>query len=131
VIAERRKHANEPLCTTLISGIAQEIWFDTLRDVPNELQEDLRALREELDEEERAILLLFVHEELPWKEVVQILGDDSAQVGTDGAARESARLRARLSRAKSKLKEAAIKAGLVDQVDDARAIRDEMRPRRG
>jgi RNA polymerase sigma-70 factor (ECF subfamily) len=130
VIADRRHHAAEPLRTTHLSGIAQEMWLDTLRALPDALRDDLRALRETLDEEERAILLLFVHEELPWKEVVQILCAE--EVLADGAAlnQENARLRARWSRAKAKLEAAALDAGLVDRMDNARVIIAEMRPRR-
>jgi RNA polymerase sigma-70 factor (ECF subfamily) len=72
-----------------------------------------RALRDELEPDDKTLLVLRVDRDLAWSDVARVmLGDDGAS--DDDIERESARLRKRFQLLKTDLRERARKAGLVD-----------------
>lgn len=78
-----------------------------------DVKDKIRALREELPEEDQTILILHVDRALPWREIAIVLSEQGEALDDDGIDRESARLRKRFERVKVELKELATKAGLI------------------
>jgi RNA polymerase sigma factor (sigma-70 family) len=77
----------------------------------------IRALREQLESDDQALLFLRVDRQMEWRDIALVMStsDDSPQASLDEAAlaREAARLRKRFERVKVELKELAKKAGLL------------------
>jgi RNA polymerase sigma-70 factor (ECF subfamily) len=78
-----------------------------------EVKDKVRALREQLPEEDQAILILHVDRGLPWREIAMVMSEEGEAVADDVLDRESARLRKRFERVKVELKALAQKAGLI------------------
>jgi RNA polymerase sigma-70 factor (ECF subfamily) len=76
----------------------------------------LQALRDSLEEEDRALLVLRVDRDLSWKELARILWETNPDRPVDepSLAREAARLRKRFQVVKDRLREMAAREGLVD-----------------
>jgi len=81
----------------------------------------LARLRASLSVEEQTLLVLRVDRELEWEEIAEVLGpgpeDDDTPPGGGGArpaARRAAALRKRFERLKARLREEAMKNGLVE-----------------
>ncbi|MCB9593261.1 MAG: sigma-70 family RNA polymerase sigma factor [Sandaracinaceae bacterium] len=71
-----------------------------------EVKDRFTALRDELDEGERSLLVLRVDRRMPWADIAQVLGEDDANAVP--------RIRKRFSLLKAKLHERARAAGLID-----------------
>ena len=78
-----------------------------------DVKDKIRALREELPDEDQTILILHVDRGLPWREIAMVLSEQGEALDDDGIDRESARLRKRFERVKAELKALATKAGLL------------------
>jgi len=78
-----------------------------------EVKDRLQVLRDSLDMDDHAILILRVDRDLPWEEVARVMLSDNAP---DAAAlsREAARLRKRFQVLKEELRKRARSAGLID-----------------
>jgi RNA polymerase sigma-70 factor, ECF subfamily len=104
-----------------LSHLAERVRTATQRHLQTAAMDRLRAIRESLDDEERAILVLRVDRAMSWAEIARIFSPD---VDDDAAlARESARLRKRFQAVKIKIRAAARRAGLL--ADDADAGADD------
>jgi RNA polymerase sigma-70 factor (ECF subfamily) len=81
-----------------------------------EVKDKWRELRETLDPEDRAILVLRVDRDLEWNEIARVMLGESEQDHTAAElAREAARLRKRFQLLKEDLRERARAAGLVEE----------------
>jgi RNA polymerase sigma-70 factor (ECF subfamily) len=77
-----------------------------------DVKDRFRALRESLDQDDRALLILRVDRGLSWKDVARVtLGDD---VDDAALAREETRLTKRFQLLKEELRRRAKEAGLID-----------------
>jgi RNA polymerase sigma-70 factor (ECF subfamily) len=78
-----------------------------------DVKDRFRQLRDALDEEDRALLVLRVDRELPWEDVARVmLGDEASDDAT--ITRETDRLRKRFQLLKGELRRRAREAGLLD-----------------
>jgi RNA polymerase sigma-70 factor (ECF subfamily) len=78
-----------------------------------DVKDRFRAIRESLDPDDRALLILRVDRALPWQDVARVtLGDDAVDEAV--LAREVARLTKRFQLLKEELRRRAKDAGLID-----------------
>jgi RNA polymerase sigma-70 factor (ECF subfamily) len=77
-----------------------------------DIKDKWRELRDSLDPDDRALLVLRIDRDLDWVEVSRVMLAD-ADAETDSLERESARLRKRFQKLKEELRERARQAGLV------------------
>jgi len=111
--AGRRRHREAPAEASRIEAVAQAVRTETLSFLQTDKRDKLLALRDELPEEDRILLILRVDRRLEWTEIARVLaGDDEAP---DDAAlkREAARLRKRFQIVKDRLRDLARREGLV------------------
>jgi RNA polymerase sigma-70 factor, ECF subfamily len=95
-----------------ISELADQVRSRTVAHLRSEVKDGIRALRDQLDEDEQQLLVLRVDRDLGWNEIADILSDDDLD---DAArARASARLRQQFQKLKTRLRELAIAEGLID-----------------
>lgn len=101
-----------------LSGIAENVESSTLGFLRSEVKNGIRALRDELPPEDRELLILRVDRNLDWSDVARVFAeeqreDGSAEPTQADLARLAATLRKRYERVKKKLKDEAVKRGLV------------------
>lgn len=103
---------SQRLGTVEAQRVAVEVRSRTRPYLRTEVKDRFTALRDELSESERELLVLRVDRGLEWVTIAEILAPDDA----DAAAvkRKSASLRKRFERVKDKLRGLAIEAGLLD-----------------
>jgi RNA polymerase sigma-70 factor (ECF subfamily) len=112
--AGRRLRREAPGEQSAIEAVAQAVRTETLPFLKTEKRNRLQALRDELPEEDRMLLILRIDRRLEWVEIARVLGG-----GDDGPAdeaalkREAARLRKRFQIVKDRLREMAKREGLV------------------
>jgi RNA polymerase sigma-70 factor (ECF subfamily) len=95
-----------------LSGVAEAVRDTTLTFLRSEVQDRMKALRDELAEDDRQLLVLRVDRELAWDEVARVFaGDDGPP--SEELARTATALRKRFERIKKKLRERAIEEGLI------------------
>lgn len=109
-----------------LSGIAENVESSTLQYLRSEVKNGIRALRDELPPEDRELLILRVDRNLDWTDVARVFADEQRmEAGGDPAAgpapeptaaelgRLAATLRKRYERVKKRLRDEAVKRGLV------------------
>lgn len=84
-----------------------EPWRDT------EVKDHIRTLRDDLDPDDRALLILRVDRNLGWKDVALVMLERDEPTAAD-LDREAARLRKRFEHVKKQLRARAATAGIVD-----------------
>jgi RNA polymerase sigma-70 factor (ECF subfamily) len=109
-IEKKRRSRTVALESSEIAQIADQVRTETISFLKTEKKSRLRALRDSLSPEDRALLVLRVDRGLPWEELVHALADDVRDA--EGVKREAARLRKRFQLVKEKLKALAKKEGL-------------------
>ena len=77
----------------------------------SEVKDGVRALREQLDDDEQQLLMLRIDRDLSWNEIAEILDDDD---DPQAVARTAARLRQQFQKLKTRLRELAIAEGLIE-----------------
>jgi RNA polymerase sigma-70 factor (ECF subfamily) len=108
----RRREAREGGDSALES-VAGAVRTETLAYLRTQTKTRLQALRDELPEEDRMILVLRVDRRLEWNELARILAGEDQPLDAGGVAREAARLRKRFQLVKERLREAAKREGLI------------------
>lgn len=73
----------------------------------------MRALREQLDDDQQTLLILRVGRQLSWKELAVVMGEAPLDAGEPELTRASARMRGRFQAAKAQLRALAEEAGIV------------------
>ncbi|HJL14738.1 MAG TPA: sigma-70 family RNA polymerase sigma factor [Sandaracinaceae bacterium LLY-WYZ-13_1] len=106
---QSRRHA--PLSE--ISEVAVRVRTETIPYLRTEVKDRFAQLREALEPDDRALLVLRVNQELSWKEIAVVL---EAVDGLDEAAlaRASARLRQRFQKVKQRIRELAVERGILE-----------------
>lgn len=78
-----------------------------------DVKDRIRALRDQLDEDDQLLLILHIDRNLPWREVAMVMHEQGPQLEAELLERECARLRKRFERVKGELKALAQKEGLL------------------
>ena len=98
-----------------ISQKLQDIRTETLAYLRTETKTRLRALRDSLDEDDRALLMLRIDRGLAWDELARVFAD--SELDAAALKREAARLRKRFQLVKEKLRDLAQREGHVPPKD--------------
>jgi RNA polymerase sigma-70 factor (ECF subfamily) len=106
----RRRDAKNLTSTPHLSEIVEAVRTETLTFLRTEKRNRLRALRDSLPEDDRALLVLRVDRGLAWDELARILAD--GDLDEEGRKREAARLRKRFQLVKDRLKALAKEQGI-------------------
>jgi RNA polymerase sigma-70 factor (ECF subfamily) len=112
----RRSPQNRPSRRVDLSDIEPAVAAVRSRTLPflrTEVKDDFARIRESLDPDDQALLILRVDRELSWDEITQVFGDSSAESAAERR-REAARLRKRFQRIKNEIMKRATDAGLLD-----------------
>jgi RNA polymerase sigma-70 factor (ECF subfamily) len=92
-----------------ISAIVEQVRTATVPFLKTEIKDELRRLRDALDPDDHALLVLRIDRKMSWKDIARALpGDDGQEVD-----RRAATLRKRFERAKTMLREMATARGLI------------------
>lgn len=97
-----------------LENVAQAVRTETLGFLRSEKRSKLEALRDALEPEDRALLVLRVDRGLTWNELARVLAEDEAPRDEAATIREAARLRKRFQLLKERLRELAKREGLSD-----------------
>jgi len=104
-----------------VSEIADRVRTQTLPFLRTEAKSELARIREALDEEDRALLVLRVDRGLSWNDIALVFAGDDASKAT--LERTSARLRKRFQAVKSEIRKRAREAGLLPSSQPAKSKR--------
>jgi RNA polymerase sigma-70 factor (ECF subfamily) len=105
--AARREKRGMRVGESALEHLVAAVRTETLSFLRTEKRTRLQALRDALDPEDRALLVLRVDRGLPWNDLARVLAEGSETLDEAGATREAARLRKRFQLLKEKLREAA------------------------
>lgn len=97
----------------LLLGTMERIRTGTPLHQQTEAKSRMRALREQLDDDQQTLLILRVGRQLSWKELAVVMGEVPLDAGEEALTRASARMRARFQAAKAELRALAEEAGIV------------------
>jgi RNA polymerase sigma-70 factor (ECF subfamily) len=109
----RRKREAREGGDSALESVAGAVRTETLAYLRTQTKTRLQALRDELPEEDRMILVLRVDRRLEWNELARILAGEDPPLDAQSVAREAARLRKRFQIVKERLREAAKREGLI------------------
>lgn len=90
--AGRRLRREAPGQDSAIEAVAETVRTGTLPFLETEKRNRLQALRDELPEEDRMLLILRVDRRLEWTEIARVLAGDDEPVDEGALKREAARL---------------------------------------
>lgn len=113
---------NTQLSRDALAEVADKVRTSTISYLRSEVKQGVQRLRESLDEEDQALLILRVDRNLPWNDVARIMLDEDEGGGEGAAAnappaaiaRKAAALRKRFERVKDHLRELAKQQGLLE-----------------
>jgi RNA polymerase sigma-70 factor (ECF subfamily) len=118
--ARRRRAHHVPLSHAgPISEIANRIRTTTLASARSESKTLIVRLRERLPVDDQTLLILRVNRRLAWTEIAQVMLHEGEVAEPAVLEKEAVRLRKRFQLAKDKLREMALKQGLVQADDDS------------
>ena len=103
---------------SMISEVADRVRTQTLPHLRTEVKDRFAELRETLEPDDQALLILRVNRGLSWKEIAQIL-DGAAVDDEAGLTRGAARFRQRFQVVKVRMHELAERDGLLDSENQA------------
>ncbi len=106
-----RANCNIPL--SQVSEIADRLRSQTHEFLRSEVKDRFAELRQELEADDQALLILRVDRGLEWGEIAEVLSD--AQLDDDEQKRVAARLRQRFQTVKKRLRQRAIEHGLISE----------------
>ncbi|HTJ46489.1 MAG TPA: sigma-70 family RNA polymerase sigma factor [Kofleriaceae bacterium] len=97
-----------------VAELAAHVRTSTLPFLRTEVKDELAKLRDELDPDDHALLILRIDRRLSWRDIARALPGD----GTDEIDKRAATLRKRFERAKSQLRELASARGIIPATED-------------
>jgi RNA polymerase sigma-70 factor (ECF subfamily) len=103
-----------------LDAIAERVRTATERHLQTEAKDQLHAIRDSLDEEERSLLVLRVDRNMAWLDIARVFSSPDAP--QDALTRESARLRKQFQSIKEKIRAGARDAGLLEETPGAGAL---------
>ena len=107
---ERRERLSR---VSRMSALADQIRSETAPWKRTEVKDAIRALREQLSDEERELLALRIDRKMSWDDIARVFGGWTDEIDSSTLKRTSAKLRQQYRRAKDKLRDLARNAGLV------------------
>jgi RNA polymerase sigma-70 factor, ECF subfamily len=105
VLEARRTSRAVPLSEAPIARLAAQVRDATLSYLRTDVKQRVRSLREQLDPDDQALLVLRVDKDLGWRDIAIVMCGDCDD---DELARHAARLRKRFERVKAQLRELAV-----------------------
>jgi RNA polymerase sigma-70 factor (ECF subfamily) len=109
---ERRRKPFSP--NDALSQVEERVRTQTINFLRTESRSAIDRLREQLQPDERALLILRLDRKLAWNEIAEVMADDEAAKAPEAIKKESATLRKRFERVKDRLRELAKAEGLLD-----------------
>jgi RNA polymerase sigma-70 factor (ECF subfamily) len=100
-----------------ITELAQRVRSRTQPHQMTELKAGFAAIRAELEDADRMLLVLRVDRAMSWKDVARVLAEIDDDDSDEAVSRRAARLRKRWQSVKESIRERAIAAGLVSRTD--------------
>lgn len=101
-----------------ISNIAERVRSRTRPHLKTEVKHGFAALRDELDDADRMLLVLRVDRSMSWNEVARVMAnDDDDDDSEEDLSRVAARLRKRFQSVKETIRKRAIATGLIASID--------------
>ncbi len=92
-----------------VSGLAAVVRSVTSPHLRTDVKDRFAALREQLDPDDHALLILRIDRKMSWRDIARAMPSDTEEA----VERRAATLRKRFERAKAQLKERAVKSGLI------------------
>ena len=109
---EKRRKPFSP--NDALSQLEERVRTQTINYLRTESRSAIERLREQLEPDERALLILRLDRKLAWNEIAEVLADDEEGKTAANIKKESATLRKRFERVKDRLRELAKAEGLLD-----------------
>jgi RNA polymerase sigma-70 factor (ECF subfamily) len=108
---QRDRRARLPLSE--IDEVAEQVRSSTLAHLRNDVKDRFAAIRDALDKDGRALLVLRVDRDMPWDDIARVFaaGDES----DEARARVGARMRKRFQLLKKEIRKRAREAGLLPE----------------
>ncbi len=111
-----QRHRRVPL--SAISEVANRVCTRALPHLRTEIKDRFAELRQSLDPDDQALLILRVNRRMTWKQIAQVL--DAASIDDDAAIdRAAARFRQQFHAVKARMHDLAERDGLLDSEIDA------------
>jgi RNA polymerase sigma-70 factor (ECF subfamily) len=110
---ERRRRPFSP--HDALSQLEERVRTQTVNFLRTESRSAIDRLREQLEPDERALLILRLDRKLAWNEIAEVMADDEEGKTPAAIKRESATLRKRFERVKDRLRELAKAEGLLGE----------------
>ena len=98
-----------------LGQVAHQVRTETVQYLRSEVKDQVRRLRDSLDPDDQALLILRVDRGLPWDEVAEVMADEGAPQTSAEKSRRAAALRKRFERVKEQLKQLAREQGLLQE----------------
>lgn len=98
-----------------IAQVAHHVRTETVRYLRSEVKDKIRRLRDSLEPDDQALLILRVDRGLSWDEVAEVMAEEGDEAESAGRARRAAALRKRFERVKEQLKALAKEQGLLGE----------------
>jgi DNA-directed RNA polymerase specialized sigma24 family protein len=117
----RRTGRTVSLSEAPVSAVAAEVRESTSGYLRTEVKQRVRRLREQLDPDDQALLVLRVDKDLGWRDIAIVLA--GPDVGEAELARHAARLRKRFERVKAQLRTLASAGTAESGGTGSRAVR--------
>ena len=111
----RRKREAREGGDSVLDNVPAAVRTETLSYLRTQRRTRLEALRDELPEEDRALLILRVDRKLAWGDLARVLAptEDGRPLDAEAVVREAARLRKRFQLVKERLRAMAKRDGLI------------------
>jgi RNA polymerase sigma-70 factor, ECF subfamily len=113
-----------------VSVLAAQVWRSTRTELRSRARDRVAALRETLDPDEQALLVLRIDRSMSWDEIVTAMETPGAALEPEEQRRRSAALRKRFERIKADLRDRAIAEGLVPDPASGSTAQERGRGRR-
>jgi RNA polymerase sigma-70 factor (ECF subfamily) len=110
-----RRHVQGRVALSELAEVIAAVKTETRSQHRTARERAVSRLREELAEEDRALLVLRVDRELPWDDIALAFSDDPERCSEEDRKREAARLRKRFQNIKRRLADRARTEGLLTE----------------
>lgn len=112
----RRAHRNVALADASgVFELAERVRSTTLMHLRTEVKNEFAALRDQLEPDDRTLLVLRVDRRMAWNDIARVMWAEAAEPSDDDLKRTAAALRKRFERAKERLRKLAKAANLLTE----------------
>lgn len=113
-LRDPHRRRGQPFRTGQLSKLAEEVRTQTSPYVKTEVKDRFTQLREALDPDDQALLILRVDRRMSWKDVARVLYDPEGALPPKELTARAAALRKRFERVKARLRQKAQQEGLLE-----------------